>query len=400
MNYDLTIRNAHIIDPANQKDEYGMVCVKNRKIVPGPDGPYTSGREIDAQGAYVFPGLIDFHTHLAYGMSYNGILPDLSMIPNGVTAAVDQGSVGGAAFPALVRQIIDHSLITMRAFLHVNPDGLSHHPLQENTDPGFYSSELIQEMKDRFPEVVAGLKVRIGQKVTDRGLEPLKAAKALARRHGLRLCVHIVTPEQPYSEILPLLDFGDIVAHCFQGGPKYRILDENDRVRHEVLEARKRGILFDVAAGRANHSLEVCRRAVEQGFYPDLIGTDLVSHSLYSTALFSLPRLLSIFYALGMPLEELIRACTQMPAKVLGLEGKIGSLSPGSKADISVFKLEDTHVRMADEANYGIPVKKLFVPQMTIVDGKCLYRQITFGNWNFREERGDERDPKSDAAAD
>ena len=49
---------------------------------------------IDAKGLLAVPGLIDFHTHIARGLGDAGIYCDLMTIPNGTTAAVDQGSCG------------------------------------------------------------------------------------------------------------------------------------------------------------------------------------------------------------------------------------------------------------------------------------------------------------------
>ena len=47
----------------------------------------------------------------------------------------------------------------------------------------------------------------------------------------------------------------------------------------QVLEARKRGIWFDVGNGRNGHIWwDVAERAMKQGFVPDTVSTDLKRH--------------------------------------------------------------------------------------------------------------------------
>ncbi|MCW5210823.1 dihydroorotase, partial [Desulfobulbus sp. N3] len=63
----LLIKNGRIIDPANTVD-----CVRDLLIVDGriadPTAPPHSNsskiQEIDAEGCWVVPGLIDMHVHL------------------------------------------------------------------------------------------------------------------------------------------------------------------------------------------------------------------------------------------------------------------------------------------------------------------------------------------------
>ena len=40
-------------------------------------------------------------------------------------------------------------------------------------------------------------------------------------------------------------------------------------------------------------------------------------------------------------LEEVVLRTTAMPAKILGLEGMVGTLGPGASADIAILELGD-----------------------------------------------------------
>ena len=75
---------------------------------------------------------------------------------------------------------------------------------------------------------------------------------------------------------------------------------------------------------------------------------------------------------------EAIRCCTATPARTLGLAGRIGTLAPGALADVAIFRLKDKERRVGNLLNESVVVPKLLVPQLTILDGKVVFRQIDF----------------------
>ena len=83
----------------------------------------------------------------------------------------------------------------------------------------------------------------------------------------------------------------------------------------------------------------------------------------------SLPHVMSKYLSLGLSLPEVLRRGTEIPAKFLGLEGEIGTLRPGARADIAVFKLEDRIWEQEDFCGEKIRCEQLLVPQMTFLDG-------------------------------
>jgi dihydroorotase len=61
------IRNGHVIDPANKREEIADLYISNGKIVGSKSeirNPESEMEEIDAGGLIVAPGLIDMHVHL------------------------------------------------------------------------------------------------------------------------------------------------------------------------------------------------------------------------------------------------------------------------------------------------------------------------------------------------
>ena len=327
--------------------------------------------------------VIDFHTHLAFGLGDAGIHCDLMTLPNGITTAVDAGSTGTAAFEGFVRYVIPNCETRVKAFLHVSAIGVTTELHPENADPDLYDRERIRQLFERYyPEQMLGLKLRMGRGFTrGQGVGPLVAAKEIAKELGCPLCVHVTDSEVPYREILGLLEKNDILCHAFQG-KGYTLLDEGGRIHRAALEARERGVIFDLAAGRYNYDFRILGSALKQGFLPDMISTDTVSTSVYRHLLFHLLYVMSYCLDAGMPLREVIRACTAAPAKQMGLKGRIGTLEPGAAADIAVLRLEEHPITYED--CYGNQVKgnHLFLPMATIKGGRPVYKRIEFEFWN------------------
>ena len=96
-----------------------------------------------------------------------------------------------------------------------------------------------------------------------------------------------------------------------------------------VLEAKKRGVYFDIGHGQGSFSWTVAELCAEQGFWPDAISTDLHSGNIHGPA-YDLPTVMSRFLYLGMPLYDVVRAVTVTPATVIRKEHLIGSLSSGT----------------------------------------------------------------------
>jgi dihydroorotase len=381
MKYSVWIKNARIIDPSRGVDGTGDILTVNNTIVPFDSRTAERAADVlDAAGCLAVPGLIDFHAHLARGMSDHGVYPDLMGLPNGITAAIDAGSLGTAGVEAFIRNVIAASEMTLKCYMHVAAIGVTTGVYQENPDPALYDRDSIRYLLERFPDDIIGLKLRMGKTFSDGlGLAPLEAAKEISRQCGRPLCLHLrELTEFSYEDALKYLDAGDVVCHFYQalGGPS--LLDSSGKVSSAFREARSRGVLFDSAIAMSNHDFRVMRKAFDEGFYPDLMGTDVVQSSVYRSRTFGLLYVMSKHLALGMPLAEVIRTCTEAPARVMGLEGKIGTLKPGARADIAILKIREKPIKFEDNYGNRLEGSRLLVPQVTIKNGRVAYKRIEF----------------------
>ena len=378
MKVDCQITGGRIIDPSRSISGPGEVLIKGNQIVsPGQGEVVEAKKKIIAEGCLVFPGLIDYHAHLFAEGSEIGIYPDSSLLPMGITTAVDAGSCGVANYESFHRTIVS-SRVRILSFLNVCPTGLSTSRYHEETDPKYYDEAGIAELFNRHPGQLLGLKIRQSKEVVrELGTKPLKATVRIARCLKCPVVVHTTNPPVLPEELVSILRPGDIYCHVHHGTGE-TILDGSGKIWAGLIEGQKAGIIFDAANGRNNFASEVARKALAQGFFPDVISSDVTAMTVFGDFVFSLPYVMMKYLNLGMDLERIVEACTSVPAKLIGLSGKIGTLSPGAFADVAVFREVEKPITIIDKFGGSITGRKWLVPQLTILDGKIAYRQIDF----------------------
>ena len=385
MKLDYVIKNGRVIDPSCGVDRVEDVYIRNAHIVDVQGEPFECGHIIDAAGCIVTPGWIDFHTHLFREGSNISIAPDM-MIAQGTTAAVDAGSAGSATYEAFYKSVVAQSLIRIKAFLTLYAGGQLDPKLLEDFNPDLYNLDKIERLVERHPDDLLGFKIRISKGVVpdDKGLDYLRAVVELAERIGervgrrLRVCVHTTNSPMSAGELASALRPGDIFCHCFQGAGNAIVLD-NGSIDPGIIEARNRGILFDAANGKGNFGVRTAERALAAGFLPDIISTDLTLDKFNMPPYCkNLPALLSKYVALGMDLKDIIRCVTETPARIMGLEGKIGTLKPGAYANVTIVREKQVNIIHKDFRDDELKGDVLLVPQMTFIDGEIQYCQTDF----------------------
>lgn len=369
-----------MIDPAANIDGIQDIMISNDRIaVQSLEYDKNDVQIIDAAGCLVLPGLVDFHTHLGYQLSDFGLNPDLYTLPNGITAAIDAGSGGTANFEGMYYHVFAKSMIDIKCFLNVSAAGIITERYIENLEPERYDVQKMEYLIHKFPEEIIGLKVRIGENTAGRlELQPLLKAVELGEQFDRRICLHATNLTSGYDKIIPLMRAGDIICHIFQGDNENTVLDEHNKVTDSIWEGRKKGIIFDCACGRVNYSNKVMHNAFVDGFKPDIISTDIIGFSIYGPKIHSLLSVMSHYYGMGMDLKEIVKAVTSTPAKIMGMENKIGTLRPGANADLCILKLEEGNLDITDKFGTNVHLNRILVPKMTFKEGKIAYRSISF----------------------
>jgi dihydroorotase len=122
-----------------------------------------------------------------------------------------------------------------------------------------------------------------------------------------------------------------------------------------------------VGHGCGSFSWATAAQALDEGIGPDSISTDLHRYSIERPVV-DLPTTMSRYLALGMSLPEVIAAATAGPAAMLG-RTDLGNLRPGAGADVTVLRLDDEPVELADSNGVRKTVRTRLIPALTIVEG-------------------------------
>lgn len=379
MKVDMKIEGGRIIDPAAHIDKIGDVYIQGNQIVAAPEGePVEAKTTVNAAGCIVVPGLIDFHTHyFSHGTEW-GVHADLSFLPIGVTTAVDAGSAGSSNYEGFYRLSTYMNRMRTFSYLNISPGGLPTALYEENIDPHVIDKPRIADLLAKHRGHLMGLKVRQSKEIAgEHGLKPLAATLDLAEQLGCPVVVHTSNPAGTCEELAAMLRPGDVYCHVYN--PRGNtILDNNGKVKDAILTARQRGVIFDSANARVHCAFPLVATALQQGFLPDIISTDLTTVTTYAELVYGLPFVMMHFLALGMPLTKVIESCTATPAKMLGQENRLGTLKAGALADIAIFNLHQKVFAIKDYYDNPLRLEYSLAPQMTILDGKVVYRHIEF----------------------
>jgi dihydroorotase len=370
--YDLVLSGGTVFDPVAHTQQSADVAVIGDKIARiGPALAAQAREVVDCTGTYVLPGLVEGHTHIFANVSKVGAPPDEAHLRRGVVAAADAGTVGASTFPAFLKYTVEPAAIRLVNFLNVSVLGLIDFRFGELINPRTLAPEDAIQVAQDNPDTVRGFKIRLSEDVVGEAWrELLKTSLEVAAAAGLPLMIHIGETEEPLPAILEMLRPGDIVSHCYTGKPHGILKDSQaladpisqatsgGQVLPQVLEARARGVLFDSAHGRSNLSFEVARRAIAEGFLPDVLSSDTSARN-WRGPVFDLVTSMAKLRALGMSMQDIAPRVTIAPARVLGLDTEgYGTLVEGGPAHVTV--LADTpETTLPDAAGNQIVAPRL-----------------------------------------
>jgi dihydroorotase len=389
---DLLIKGGHVIDAKNKINGKMDVAVKDGKILRvAADIPASSAKKtINVNGLYVTPGFLDIHGHVFHGTepdnylsnSQDALPPDGFTFRAGVTTVADAGGAGWKNIDLFRKNVVDKSKTRVLAFMNIVGGGMRGVETfeQDKTD---MDPKLTAASAKKNKDIVIGIKIAhyIGH-----DWDPTDFAVAAGKIAEIPVMVDFgkALPPLPLEDLLlKHLRPGDILTHAYRYDQEFdksgkmiehkqAIVDVNTKkLKPYVWEARKRGVIFDVGHGGGSFNWSQAVPAMEQGFHPDVLSSDLHTGSM-NAGFKDMANLASKFLVLGMPLADVVAASTWNPAKVIQ-RPELGHLSVGSEADIAVFRLREGDFGYIDASGMAIRGKQKLEAELTLRNGRVVW---------------------------
>jgi dihydroorotase len=380
--FDLLLKGGHVIDPANDIDREMDVAVAGKVIAQVAEGlsPSMAEHTVDVSGHYVTPGLLDIHTHVytfrprtAYYVET--LDADAHLLSSGVTSTVDAGTAGWIDFPDFKEACIDKSKVRILAMINIADGGMVDRDSEQDIhalNPG-----LAAAVAEAYPDLVVGVKAAHywTREPFDADHPPwasVERAVEAGERCGKPVMVDFWPrpPERPYPDlILSKLRPGDIHTHVF--ARQFPIVDQDGHVYDYLRQARARGVIFDLGHGAGSFWFRNAVPALQDGFPPDSISTDLHMGNINGPVV-SMINTMSKCLNIGMPLQEVIMRSTVAPAREIG-HPELGTLNVGAEADIAVMKRLEGTFGFADCGRAKLTGSVKLECAMTVRAGEIVY---------------------------
>ena len=382
----------------------GTVVVRGDRITavgPRASVPTTGARVVDVSGRWILPGLWDMHVHALYDAAVVDTLFGL-LIGNGVTGIRDMGGR---------LDVLESVRARVRAGEILAPRIVSAGPVLDGPEP------VIPEISWRIATATEGraavdslaaagvdfVKVytllprdaffAVMERARDLDLPvsghvPGEVTPIEAARAGMRSIEHLRAEIEPYCTRAepsacdePFEVFGEEETYQTPTLAVRRnraFLDDSTEVRKHYLRYAPPSLLAEWEAARTArlergeaYFVEARERHADEVFVtgkldeagiPILAGSD--AGALFSLYGFALHDELELLVGAGLEPVEALRAATSEAARFLGLQDSLGTISPGSKADLLILDADP----LADIAN----TRRIHA---VVLDGRLLARE-------------------------
>ena len=372
MAFDLILKGGRVIDPSQNIDRVTDIAFTGGKVAKVGNDLTGATETRDVSGYIVTPGLIDLHTHVYWGGTSLGIDAEEFCRMSGVTTAIDTGSAGPGNFAGFRKHVIERSDVRILAYLHVSFAGIFGFSktimVGESEEMRLMAPLEAVQVADANRDVIVGIKVRVGRGSSGiHGAAPLDIALQAANEVGMPLMCHIDFPPPSYEEVVQKLRPGDVLTHAFRPFPNAPC-DHQGKVKDVVLDARARGVQFDIGHGKGSFAFKTARAMLANGFYPDTISSDVHVLCIEGPA-YDQVTTLSKFLCMGMPLNDVIAASTVNAAMALK-RPELGTFKPGSVGDATILTIKDGQFDYVDVVGEHMTGDKRIFSEGVVLNGR------------------------------
>jgi dihydroorotase len=273
--------------------------------------------------------------------------------------------------------VIEPSQVRILAYLHVSHAGIygySHRVMVgESEEIRLMNPIDAVQVAEANRDLIVGIKVRVGRNSSGTsGIVPLDIALEVAEEVGMPLMAHIDHPPPSYEEVVARLRPGDVLTHAFRPFPNSPATAQGT-VKKVVLEARERGVLFDIGHGKGSFAFKTARSMLANGFYPDTISSDVHILCINGPA-FDQVTTMSKFLCMGMPLPDVVKASTVNAAMALR-RPELGSLKPGSVGDATLISVREGQFDYVDVVGEHLTGDRKIMSEGVVIAGRWWHPQ-------------------------
>ena len=353
MRWNILITGGRVIDPFQGIDGIRDVAIEGTRVAEiGENLPADQAETvIDAGGKVVTAGFIDLHVH---NYTSRGNQPsvdsDTTNLANGVTTALDAGTATPAEYPHYWESDIQNTKVRLYSLVRM-PD--PHGP-----EPS--SAGEVKELITSY-DTLLGVKFHHSQHFASLPM----AREAADFGGGILMCEAYGAP---IPQLLDWMNPGDILTHTFHAAFRFPIFDHRGDVWQKLWDAKERGVYLDIGHGARGFAFRTLEQAIGQGLKPDTISTDVHVGNI-DGPVFDMPTTMSKVLALGIPLAEVFEMSIRAPARALSQEKELGSLSPGTVADVVISNIETGSFSYMDVLHEERSAKEKIVPATVIYSG-------------------------------
>jgi dihydroorotase len=369
--YDIVLKNGRVLDHKNGRDGlFDIAITRDRIARVAPHIPAVQGRRVvDVGGYLVTPGLIDIHGHFDVFGPTLSLNPDHNCLRYGVTTAVDAGTAGWKGFDSFYEKTIKSADTRVLAFLNIVGAGMyGSGPGDVENDVSEMDVEAAVRMVKKYPDTIVGIKTAHYQPADWEAVD--RAVRAAEESNSVLMVDFHPKEGRGYRElILEHMKPGNIHTHFY--GRLTPQIDENNKVQEYMWQARRRGILFDVGHGSGSLWFRIAVPAIQQGFLPDTISTDIHKSSVMLPRA-TLINVMSKFLNMGMTVEQVVERVTVNAARAIR-RYDLGGLAEGDVADIAVIAVERGEFVFLDSGRAKLVGDRNLRAALTMRAGKVVW---------------------------
>jgi len=350
---DLAVKNTRYLNLFTGEEYPATIFIHQGFVVHVESDDLAAGLEnvkdvLDAQGAYILPGLIDAHMHIESSMLTPRNFAE-AVIPHGTTTVItDPHEVGNVAGEETVRYMHDAGLdLPMRQWINIPSSVPAVSGLEESG--AVFDAEVV----DRLAQLqnVIGLAEVMDYKGVEQGTDRTISMIEAAERNGLYIQGHVPN------------EFGRSLSAYAVGGPT---TDHETRTSAEAKNKLRAGLYLDARESSMAKNINAIWAGIKDLPWRDRLAVctdDREAADLLHEG--HMNHVVRCLIQNGMPAIEAIRAGSLHVAEEVGVTN-LGAIAPGYVADFllvhDLAKLEPEQVYfegklVAEKGEMVTPIK-------------------------------------------